>query len=105
VHRAGYFDEVHGRRRRSSPGPGGFLDRIPEAGGLSDWITAQQLDHHVDELTRNCCTATLKRFRCLDRNWKLTEAAAAETIAVPSLFIGGAADLHAPAPGGRGRLR
>jgi pimeloyl-ACP methyl ester carboxylesterase len=79
----------HGGGR--APGPGRLLDRIPEA-GPPDWVTAQEFDHYVDEFTRNSFTAPLNWYRCLDRNWKLTETTAAETIALPSLVVGGAAD-------------
>ena len=78
--------------RMLAPGPAGFLDRFPEAGGLPDWITAQEFAHYVDEFTRNGFTAPLNWYRCLDRNWELTATTPAETIAVPSLFVGGTAD-------------
>ena len=44
------------------------------------------------EFTRTGFTAPLNWYRCFDRNWELTATTPAATIAVPSLFIGGAAD-------------
>ncbi len=78
--------------RMLQPGPEGFIDRIPEPGGLPDWISQDEFDHYVDEFTRNGFTAPLNWYRCFDRNWELTATTPAATIAVPSLFIGGAAD-------------
>jgi pimeloyl-ACP methyl ester carboxylesterase len=78
--------------RMLAPGPEGFIDRIPEPGGLPDWISQSEFDHYVDEFTRNGFTSPLNWYRCFDRNWELTAATPAATIAVPCLFIGGAAD-------------
>ena len=39
--------------RMLAPGPDGFLDRIPEPGGLPEWISQDEFDHYVDEFTRN----------------------------------------------------
>jgi pimeloyl-ACP methyl ester carboxylesterase len=79
-------------RRMLQPGPDGFIDRIPEPGGLPDWISQEEFDRYVDEFTRNGFTAPLNWYRCFDRNWELTATTPASTIAVPSLFIGGTAD-------------
>jgi pimeloyl-ACP methyl ester carboxylesterase len=82
--------------RMLAPGPEGFIDRIPEPGGLPDWITQDEFDHYVEEFTRTGFTAPLNWYRCFDRNWELTapqvSGMPAATISVPSLFIGGAAD-------------
>jgi pimeloyl-ACP methyl ester carboxylesterase len=84
-------DEAAGLRMLQ-PGPEGFIDRIPEPGGLPDWISHDEFDHYVDEFTRNGFTAPLNWYRCFDRNWELTAKTPAATIEVPTLFIGGAAD-------------
>jgi pimeloyl-ACP methyl ester carboxylesterase len=84
-------DEVNALRMLA-PGPEGFLDRIPEPNSLPDWLSQDEFDHYVAEFTRNGFTAPLNWYRCFDRNWELTETTPAETIAVPSLFIGGTAD-------------
>jgi pimeloyl-ACP methyl ester carboxylesterase len=88
-------DEADGLRMLQ-PGPEGFIDRIPEPGGLPDWISQAEFDHYVAEFTRNGFTAPLNWYRCFDRNWELTaphpSGLPAATISVPSLFIGGAAD-------------
>ena len=78
--------------RMLQPGPEGFIDRIPEPGGLPDWISQDEFDYYVTEFTRNGFTAPLNWYRCFDRNWELTATTPAATISVPSLFIGGAAD-------------
>jgi pimeloyl-ACP methyl ester carboxylesterase len=78
--------------RMLQPGPEGFIDRIPEPGGLPDWISQDEFDHYVSEFTRTGFTPALNWYRCFDRNWELTASTPAATIAVPSLFIGGAAD-------------
>jgi pimeloyl-ACP methyl ester carboxylesterase len=82
--------------RMLAPGPEGFIDRIPDPGGLPEWISQDEFDHYVDEFSRNGFTAPLNWYRCFDRNWELMapnpSGLPAATIAVPSLFIGGAAD-------------
>jgi pimeloyl-ACP methyl ester carboxylesterase len=78
--------------RMLQPGQEGFIERIPEPGGLPDWISQDEFDHYVAEFTRTGFTAPLNWYRCFDRNWELTATTPAATIAVPSLFIGGAAD-------------
>ncbi|HEX2211890.1 MAG TPA: alpha/beta hydrolase [Mycobacterium sp.] len=78
--------------RMARAGPEGFLERISDPGRLPDWIRADEFDYYVGEFTRNGFTAPLNWYRCFDRNWELTETTPAATIAVPSLFIGGADD-------------
>jgi pimeloyl-ACP methyl ester carboxylesterase len=78
--------------RMAAPGPDGFIDRIPEPGRLPDWLSQREFDCYVDEFSRNGFTAPLNWYRCFDLNWELTATTRAATIAVPSLFIGGAAD-------------
>jgi pimeloyl-ACP methyl ester carboxylesterase len=78
--------------RMLQPGPEGFIDRIPEPGGLPDWISQDEFDHYVAEFTRTGFTGPLNWYRCFDRNWELTATTPAATISVPSLFIGGGSD-------------
>ncbi|GJF10394.1 epoxide hydrolase A [Mycolicibacterium cyprinidarum] len=78
--------------RMLAPGPEGFLARIPEPGGLPEWISRADFDVYVDEFTRNGFTGPLNWYRCFDRNWELTAAPRKSTIDVPALFIGGTAD-------------
>jgi pimeloyl-ACP methyl ester carboxylesterase len=73
-------------------GPQGFLDRIPEPGGLPDWISQADFDVYVDEFARGGFTAPLDWYRCFDLNWELTADPPARTIRVPALFVGGTAD-------------
>jgi epoxide hydrolase A/B len=76
----------------ASPGPEGFVDRLPEPDGLPDWISKDEIDHYVAEFTRTGFTGGLNWYRNLDRNWELTENTPASTISVPTLFIAGTAD-------------
>ncbi|PRC42732.1 epoxide hydrolase [Mycobacterium sp. ITM-2017-0098] len=78
--------------RMIEPGPDGFLDRIPEPGGLPDWISQADFDVYVDEFTRGGFTAPLNWYRCFDLNWELTAEPQAPTIEVPALFVGGTTD-------------
>ncbi len=84
-------DEAAGLRM-SEPGPAGFIDRIPEPGGLPGWISQADFDVYVDEFTRGGFTAPLNWYRCFDLNWALTADPQARTIEVPALFVGGTAD-------------
>ncbi|MGE2834147.1 alpha/beta fold hydrolase [Mycobacterium sp. SMC-4] len=72
--------------------PTGFLDRLPEPGGLPGWLTSAEFDVYVDEFTRGGFTGPLNWYRCFDRNWELTAHTEAPTVDVPALFIGGSAD-------------
>jgi pimeloyl-ACP methyl ester carboxylesterase len=78
--------------RMITPGPQGFLDRIPEPGAIPDWIERADFDVYVEEFTRGGFTAPLNWYRCFDRNWEQTADTPAATIDVPALFIGGSAD-------------
>ncbi|HEX2287079.1 MAG TPA: alpha/beta hydrolase [Mycobacterium sp.] len=78
--------------RMLSPGPEGLVERLSEPDGLPDWITKDELDHYIAEFARTGFTGPLNWYRNFDRNWELTAATPATTIAVPSLFIGGTAD-------------
>lgn len=75
-----------------TPGPTGFLDRLPEPGATPAWIGAAELDYYIAEFTRTGFTGGLNWYRNLDRNWEIMAAPAAATIAVPALFVGGTAD-------------
>lgn len=78
--------------RMLAPGPEGFLARIPDPGGLPEWISRRDFDVYVQEFTRTGFTGPLNWYRCFDRNWELTAAPPAATVDIPALFIGGAAD-------------
>jgi pimeloyl-ACP methyl ester carboxylesterase len=84
-------DEKRGALRMFTPGPEGFIDRLPEPAGLPDWISQDELDHYISEFTRTGFTGGLNWYRNLDRNWEMVADPAA-TIAAPSLFIAGTAD-------------
>ncbi|MCV7280816.1 alpha/beta hydrolase [Mycolicibacterium flavescens] len=76
------------------PGPEGFLARLPDPGGLPEWISDDEFDVYVTEFTRTGFTPALNWYRCFDRNWELTapERLPAATIAVPAMFVGGSED-------------
>ena len=76
----------------ATPGPEGFIDRLPEPDGRPEWITQEEMDHYVAEFSRTGFTGGLNWYRNFDRNWELTANTPSPTIAVPTLFIGGTAD-------------
>jgi pimeloyl-ACP methyl ester carboxylesterase len=78
--------------RMATPGPEGFVERLPEPDALPDWITQDELDHYIAEFTRTGFTGGLNWYRNFDRNWELTASPPAPTITAPSLFIAGTAD-------------
>ena len=57
----------------SAPDGRGFVDRLPEADGLPDWLTQAELDHYVAEFSRTGFTGGINWYRNFDRNWELTE--------------------------------
>lgn len=70
----------------------GFVERIPEPGGLPDWLTQDELEHYVSEFSRTGFTGGLNWYRNFDRNWELTEHLDGAKVEVPSFFVGGSAD-------------
>ena len=76
----------------ATPGPAGFIERLPEPDGRPTWISSDELNHYVEVFTESGFTGPLNWYRNFDRNWELTESTPASTIDVPTLFIGGTAD-------------
>ncbi len=70
----------------------GAASEVPDTKALPDWISHAELDHYIKEFTRTGFTGPLNWYRNMDRNWALTATTPADTITVPSLFIGGADD-------------
>jgi pimeloyl-ACP methyl ester carboxylesterase len=85
-------DDQTAALRMIAPGPAGFIERLPEADGLPDWISADEVDHYVAEFTRTGFTGGLNWYRNMDRNWELMADPPAATIDVPAMFIGGTDD-------------
>jgi pimeloyl-ACP methyl ester carboxylesterase len=85
-------DDTNVFLQMATPGPEGFIERLPEPDGRPDWITPDEVDHYVAEFTRTGFSGALNWYRNFDRNWELTETTASPTIDVPTLFIGGTAD-------------
>jgi pimeloyl-ACP methyl ester carboxylesterase len=78
--------------RMLAPGAEGFINRLPDADVLPDWISQEELDHYIGEFSRTGFTGALNWYRNFDRNWEITAALAGAKISVPCLFIGGTAD-------------
>lgn len=78
--------------RMLQPGPAGFVERLPEPDGLPSWISADELDHYIDEFTRTGFTGGLNWYRNLDRNWEILANPVSATITVPAMFVAGADD-------------
>jgi pimeloyl-ACP methyl ester carboxylesterase len=78
--------------RMATPGPEGFIDRLPEPDGLPNWISQDEIDHYISEFTRTGFTGALNWYRNFDRNWETTPELDGAMITVPCLFIGGTAD-------------
>lgn len=76
----------------ATPGPEGFIERLPEPDGRPDWISQEEVDHYVAVFTESGFTGPLNWYRNFDRNWELTATTPSKTIDVPTLFIGGTAD-------------
>jgi pimeloyl-ACP methyl ester carboxylesterase len=74
------------------PPEAGFVDRLPQADELPDWLSQAELDHYAAEFTRTGFTGGLNWYRNFDRNWELTPQLAGAKITVPSAFITGSAD-------------
>jgi pimeloyl-ACP methyl ester carboxylesterase len=70
----------------------GFVDRLPQPGGLPEWLSRDALDHYIAEFTRTGFTGGLNWYRNFDRNWETTAELDGAKISVPCLFIGGTAD-------------
>ena len=79
-------------QRMLAPGPAGFIERLPEPDRLPDWLSSADLDRYVAEFSRTGFTGALNWYRNFDRNWHIMGNAAARTIDVPALFVGGTAD-------------
>jgi pimeloyl-ACP methyl ester carboxylesterase len=78
--------------RMFAPGPEGFVERMPEPGGIPGWLGQDELDHYIAEFSRTGFTGGINWYRNLDRNWELSADLADAKVEVPSLFIGGAED-------------
>lgn len=76
----------------ATPGPAGFIDRLPEPNGRPAWLSREAEDRYVAEFTAGGFTGPLNWYRNFDRNWELTATTPSAIIAVPTLFIGGADD-------------
>jgi len=79
------------RRYGCGPGPGSFIDRLPEPDGLPNWISQDELDRYIGEFSDRVHRG-LNWYRNLDRNWETTAELTDARITVPSLFIAGTAD-------------
>jgi pimeloyl-ACP methyl ester carboxylesterase len=76
----------------AAPSGAGFVDRLPEADGLPDWLSQAELDHYTAEFARTGFTGGINWYRNFDRNWELTPQLEGAKVTVPSAFITGSAD-------------
>lgn len=86
-------DDPGAAARMLSPyGEMGMVDRLPEAHGLPDWLSQDELDHYTAVFARTGFTGGLNWYRNLDRNWGLLEPVADRRVGIPALFLTGADD-------------
>jgi pimeloyl-ACP methyl ester carboxylesterase len=78
--------------RMISPGPMGFVDRLPEPGTPPQWLSASEFDYYTAEFARTGFTGALNWYRNFDRNWEILANPTATTIDVPALCIFGTDD-------------
>jgi pimeloyl-ACP methyl ester carboxylesterase len=70
----------------------GFVDRLPTADGLPEWLSQTELDHYIAEFTRTGFTGGINWYRNFDRNWATTPELDGAHVTVPSTFITGTLD-------------
>jgi pimeloyl-ACP methyl ester carboxylesterase len=75
-----------------APAGAGFVDRLPVAAALPDWLTQAELDHYIAEFSRTGFTGGINWYRNFDRNWETTPQLDGAHVTVPAMFIGGKAD-------------
>lgn len=78
--------------RMTTPGPIGFIDRLPEPGEPPNWLSASEFDYYVTEFTRTGFTGGLNWYRNFDRNWQILAEPPAPTVVVPAVVIVGTND-------------
>ena len=76
----------------ANPDGRGFVDRLPQPGGLPAWLSQEELDHYIEVFTRTGFTGGINWYRNFDRNWETTPELAGAQVTVPSAFITGSAD-------------
>ncbi len=76
----------------ANPDGRGFVDRLPEAEGLPDWLSQDELDHYIEVFSRTGFTGGINWYRNFDRNWVTTPELDGVHVTVPSTFITGTLD-------------
>src|SRR5699024_534236 len=69
-----------------------LLDNIPEPTKLPNWLTEEDLDYFTNNFKKTGFTGALNRYRNVDYDWSDLEKESQNTIAQPTLFIGGELD-------------
>ena len=76
----------------AAPDGRGFVDRLPEAKGLPDWLSREELDHYIEVFSRTGFTGGINWYRNFDRNWETTPELDGVHVTMPSTFITGTLD-------------
>jgi pimeloyl-ACP methyl ester carboxylesterase len=74
------------------PEGGGFLDVLRAGDDLPAWLTQEDLDFYVAELSRTGFTGGLNWYRNQDRNWELLAPWQGAVVTPPALYIAGTRD-------------
>jgi epoxide hydrolase A/B len=76
----------------AAPDGRGFVDRLPEAKELPDWLSREELDHYIEVFSRTGFTGGINWYRNFDRNWETTPELDGVHVTMPSTFITGTLD-------------
>lgn len=60
-------DDTNVFLQMATPGPAGFIDRLPEPDAHPEWITQDEVDRYVAEFTAGGFTGPLNWYRNFDR--------------------------------------
>jgi pimeloyl-ACP methyl ester carboxylesterase len=71
---------------------GGWIGRLGAPKGLPDWLTKEDLDYYVSEITEAGFRGGVNYYRNFDRNWEITPQLEGAKVEVPVLFIAGQRD-------------
>ena len=81
------------------PPGGGFLDVLRATDELPRWLTEEDLEFYVGELSRTGFAGGLNWYRNQDRNWELLAAWQGAPVTPPALYVAGTRDPVVDFPG------